>query len=107
MMLTIGISLAVYLALGLMFLIAFEAATKRIRTNLKDATAETQVKIAGANQTISSLASIAAGPSGYSPTGYIGKKTAAVALLVATWFFWPAFLVGIIRGSKKGEKDAQ
>ena len=86
---TMGISsivLVAYFGAGILVLALFDLATKRIRTKLQDATAETQIKMASANVVL-------------------GHKTGMAVFLAVTWLFWPAVLVGAIT-KEKPKKDS-
>ncbi len=94
--------IAVYLALGALFLILFNLRTHRIKRNLDDAVAEAQVKITNASMTFNGMA----GPAGQMPPVIAGKKVIVVLLLLASWLTWPLVLIGYIK-SKRGEENAE
>lgn len=68
---------AMYLLLGIMLLVVFDLATKRIRSKFTQATSETQSKLAASGS-------------------YVGSKLASVLFLGAMWLFWPMVFIGAL-----------
>jgi len=80
MKIVIDIAVA-YLVVGLVFLVAFDLLTKRIRQKFAAAALESRVKMA--------------------QTAYVvmGSCVAKVWLGIAVWLFWPVVAWGIVRNS--------
>lgn len=85
--------IAVYLLAGLLFLMIFDLLTGRIRRKFKDAVADTQLNVANTSPVM-----------GHDMAMIIGRKTAFVIMVLATWAFWIAVLIGFISDSRKQEK---
>lgn len=71
------IGLAVYLLLGIVSLVVFDLATKRIRSKFTQATSETQSRLAASGN-------------------FVGRNVASILFLGAMWLFWPIVFVGIV-----------
>ncbi len=74
----------VYLVLGAVALVAFDLATKRIRSRMSLSSSETQQRLLNSGS-------------------FIGNKTAMALTLFATWIFWPVLFYGYIESEIKKE----
>lgn len=90
------IVIAVYLLAGLLFLGIFDLLTGKVRKKFGDAVTDTQLKIADASPVM-----------GRGMATFIGRKTAFVVTVLATWVFWVAVLYGFLESQwKERRKDA-
>jgi hypothetical protein len=78
----------IYLLVGLLFLIIFDVATKRIRNRLDDATFEVKNKLAMSGS-------------------YVGTRIATTVLLFAIWLMWPVVIVGALTTGKEQDNGTQ
>jgi len=77
--------IGIYLLLGIVALVSLDLFTGRVRGKLKDASYQTQEKLAGAGS-------------------FVGAKTAIVLTLLALWLFYPVAIYGAISNKKGGRK---
>ena len=82
---TMAILLAYFIG-GLVILFIFDLLTKRIRNNMAMAGTQAQIEMAQANNPI-------------------GQRAGMILMLVLTWLFWPAVLIGA--ATDKGDEDEQ
>jgi hypothetical protein len=75
-----------YLLLGVVILLVFDIVTKRIRSKLLSATAETQSRMAEAGSPMSG-------------------STAKIFFMCLMWLFWPAVLLGAATKAKDKEEN--
>lgn len=78
------ITVIIYLVAGILVLVLFDLVTKRIRSKILIATAETQSRMAEAG----------------SP---VGSRSARILFLLLMWLFWPAVILGAIAGRRVKE----
>ncbi len=80
------IGFAIYLLLGIVFLILFDLKTKRIRSKLNRASMETQqILIQSGN--------------------YVNTKVATYVFIVVMWLFWVAVVIGAMTDKKEGSNE--
>ena len=78
--------LLAYFIGGLVILFIFDLLTKRIRNNMAMAGTQAQIEMAQASNPI-------------------GQRAGMILMLVLTWLFWPAVLIGA--ATDKGDEDEQ
>lgn len=83
---TAAVILLSYFVGGLLVLIVFDLATKRVRNNVRSGGFQAQMRMAEAN----------------SP---IGVKAGIVMILALTWLFWPMVLVGAVTDKGGAEQE--
>jgi len=77
MMQTVLVVIAIYLLMGTIALGILDLTTKRIRTQLRGASFDSQTKLANAGAAV-------------------GSKTALIFTIIALWIFWPVAIIGAI-----------
>jgi len=78
--------LLAYFIGGLVILFIFDLLTKRIRHNMPMAGTQAQIEMSQASNPI-------------------GQRAGMILMLVLTWLFWPAVLIGA--ATDKGDEDEQ
>jgi hypothetical protein len=85
LLITILVTVIGYLAAGAVFLCLFDILTKRIRSKLEVATAETQQRLMESGNPV-------------------GSDMARTLLIVTMWLFWPFVLLGALTDKKEINK---
>ena len=80
---TIYTGIGIYLLIGGIALVIFDAITKRIRHKMTSAVVDTQNRLVASGNPV-------------------GNRVAAVLLFWATWLFWPVVFIGAITKPKGG-----
>lgn len=79
-------SVVVYISLGIILLVIFDLATKRIRSKFTQATNETQSRLVVSGS-------------------YVGNKLASALFLGAMWLFWPMVFIGALTDRKESDDE--